>query len=108
MFDALKAQWQEFKEAKPGNRFEARYDRRRGAGSLARKIFVMGGGILVMLIGIVFLAIPGPGIPVLIIGAGLIAEESRATARVLDAMEVRIVGAGKRAQAAWRRRGKGA
>lgn len=106
MLNAIRAHWREFKKEKSGRRFESRFESRRGAGTLARKVLMMGGGIALVLVGVIFLAIPGPGIPVLIIGAGMIAGESRAAARALDALEARIVAAGKRAQAAWKKKGK--
>ena len=91
MLSAIKQRWREFKKAKPGERFEARYERRRGADGLARKILMIAGGIALIIVGVLFLAIPGPGIPILLIGAGMLAQESRSAARALDSMELAIV-----------------
>jgi hypothetical protein len=40
--------------------------------------------------GLVLCVIPGPGLPLVIIGAGLLADVSRPVARALDGLEVRI------------------
>jgi hypothetical protein len=34
--------------------------------------------------------IPGPGIPLIVIGAGLLADESRTIAHALDGLEIRL------------------
>jgi hypothetical protein len=75
----------------PGRRFQERYRRksRTERGRLARWAVVIA-GIILTLVGIFFLAVPGPGIPILAIGLALIAQESAVTARLLDRAEVRI------------------
>jgi hypothetical protein len=45
-------------------------------------------GIAMCLVGIVLLAIPGPGIPVLALGAAAVARESLRVARALDKLEL--------------------
>jgi hypothetical protein len=40
--------------------------------------------------GVVLCFIPGPGIPLVVLGAGLLADESRSIARAMDSFEVRI------------------
>ena len=40
--------------------------------------------------GVFFLAVPGPGIPILLVGLALIAQESSTLARWLDRTEVRL------------------
>jgi hypothetical protein len=37
-----------------------------------------------------FLAVPGPGIPILAVGLALVAQESKTTARLLDRAEIRL------------------
>ena len=89
-FGRLKRQWRELAAARPGNRFQQRYARRqqtrrsRFAGPLT-----MAAGVLIALFGLVMLPAPGPGMIVVLIGASLIAEESRFAARALDWSEVR-------------------
>ena len=45
---------------------------------------------MLVIVGIAFLVLPGPGIPPLILGAALIAGESLTVARGLDAVELRL------------------
>ena len=75
----------------PGQRFQDRYRRKSQTerGRLARCAVILA-GISLTLVGIFFLAVPGPGIPILAIGLALIAQESAITARLLDRAEVRI------------------
>jgi len=46
-------------------------------------------GIIVFAGGVVLCFIPGPGVPLIVIGAGLLADESRRIARAMDWMEIR-------------------
>jgi hypothetical protein len=75
----------------PGRRFQERYERRTSSerGRLARCAVVLA-GIGLTLVGIFFLAVPGPGIPILAVGLALIAQESEGTARALDRTELRL------------------
>ena len=74
-------------QSPPGQRFQDRHRRksRTERGRLARYA-----GIVLTLVGIFFLAVPGPGIPILAIGLALIAQESAVTARLLDRAELRL------------------
>lgn len=83
--------WNRFAASPPGRRFQERYRRKREnpRGRLARCGAVCA-GIVLTLAGIFFLAVPGPGIPILALGLALIAQESRAAARLLDRTEVRV------------------
>lgn len=75
----------------PGRRFQERYRRksRTGRGRMARWSTIVA-GIGLTAIGIFFLAVPGPGIPILAVGLALIAQESAVTARLLDRTEIRL------------------
>ena len=75
----------------PGRRFQDRYQRRKESdrGKLARCAAVFA-GIALTIVGVFFLAAPGPGIPILAVGLALIAQESAAAARFLDRTEVRL------------------
>ena len=77
--------------APPGRRFQERYQRRSATerGRLAR-CAALCAGVLLTLVGLFFLAVPGPGIPILAVGLALVAQESMAVARVLDNGELRI------------------
>jgi hypothetical protein len=81
--------WQELKRGKPGHRFQSRYQRANPGGGL-RKWAQIVGGLLLILAGIVFLPLPGPGLLIIAAGAFLMAEESRAAARALDWIELRV------------------
>lgn len=75
----------------PGRRFQERYQRRSQTerGRLARCAVILA-GIGLTLVGIFFVAVPGPGIPILAVGLALIAEESAVAARLLDRAELRV------------------
>jgi hypothetical protein len=91
MFERLKEYWSELGRGRPGSRFQEQYDneRRRNKSSVARggRIVV---GLLLLPIGVFFMAVPGPpGFVVIAIGAVLIAREFGFAAHVLDAVELR-------------------
>ena len=97
-----KRQWREFRRGRPGQRFEARYERSQKArstqawyGRLLKPVVAL----VLFAGGVVLCFIPGPGIPLIIIGAGLFADLSRPVARGLDWLEVRA-----RKILAWSRR----
>ena len=79
----------EITRSSPGRRFQERYRRRRGDSAWKRGGFVCA-GILLTLIGIFFLAVPGPGIPILLVGLALLAQTSATVARGLDRAEVKL------------------
>ena len=62
----------------------------------------MTAGVLIALFGLVMLPAPGPGMIVVLIGASLIAEESRFAARGLDWSEVRGRRAVRSASRIWK------
>ena len=99
MLHRLKEGWRDLKRGQPGRRFQDRYARRREAArGLAGKCALLCGGVLIVLIGIVLLPLPGPGMIVVAVGALLMAKGSRTVARMLDALELRA----RRAYSAWR------
>lgn len=74
----------------PGRRFSALYRlRRQRKPRWLRIAGVVGGGML-MLLGVLLVPTPGPGLLALLLGAGLIATESLAFARALDRLELRL------------------
>jgi hypothetical protein len=58
--------------------------------SLWKRCACVCAGVLLSLVGVFFLAVPGPGIPILAVGLALIAQESAALARWLDRAELRL------------------
>src|SRR5262245_4093622 len=75
----------EFRKSKPGQRFRDHYRRKQASSQGAFwRCAAVAAGALLFLAGIVFLAIPGPGIPILAAGAALLAQQSRSVAELLD------------------------
>jgi hypothetical protein len=91
MLGPLRRHWNQFKKSRPGRRFQDFYDRKRGSrgGALWRGGAVVLGALL-CLAGLFFMAVPGPGIPIFALGAVLIAQQSQATARLLDRAEMSL------------------
>ena len=85
--------WNRFVHAAPGQRFQERYRRNREEhrGAFKRCALVCA-GLLLSLLGVFFLAFPGPGIPILALGLALVAQESRLLARLLDRAELKMRG----------------
>ena len=83
--------WDRFVHALPGRRFRERYRRKQQEqGSAWKRCAFVIAGIALSLVGILFMAIPGPGIPILALGLALVAQESAVMARLLDRAEVRL------------------
>jgi|SRR5688572_14844850 hypothetical protein len=91
MVGPLRRHWAHFRQSRPGRRFQDFYDRKRGSrgGALWRCGAIMLGGLL-CLVGLFFMAVPGPGIPILALGTVLIAQQSQVTARLLDRAEMSL------------------
>jgi len=89
MRDLLRRHWRQFKASRPGRRFQDYYERKRDSrgGALWRCALIVCGALL-CLVGLFFMAVPGPGIPILLLGMALIAQQSRPTARLLDRAEI--------------------
>ena len=90
MVKRLKESWADLKRGRPGSRFEDQYDEhqqeKRSPLGKALRIII---GLMLFPVGVFFLAVPGPGLLVIAVGAVLIAREFRFAARFLDAFEVR-------------------
>lgn len=83
--------WDRFAHSLPGGRFQGRYRRKQQEkGSAWKRCGFACAGIVLSLIGMFFLAVPGPGIPILAVGLALIAQESAVMARLLDRAEIRV------------------
>lgn len=104
MFDGIKEEWAQLKRGKPGSRFEKQYERNgREAKSAVGRVLRIIGGLLLIPVGMFFLAVPGPGLVIIGIGAVLIAREFRFAARLLDRLEVRGRKLWKWGEQRWRR-----
>jgi hypothetical protein len=103
MLEEWKKTWQEFERAPAGERFERMYRRRKSSGSPAARIGMIAAGVLLIAGGIVFLAIPGPGLPILAFGAALIAQQFLFVARALDDVELLLRKLHRKALAFWKK-----
>lgn len=91
MFKEIAEHWDHFRHYQPGERFERYYrSRHETKRSTTKKALLIGLGILVMAAGVIFLAIPGPGLLVMLVGAALIARESLFVSRLFDRLEPRL------------------
>lgn len=93
MIGRLKEKWRKFRQGQPGRRFQERYERKRHANekrSLYWKVLQVALALGLLLIGVVFVFIPGPAILFFAIGASMLATHSRRLARLLDWTEVKI------------------
>ena len=87
MFDSLKRRTRRFMTAPSGTRFRAYHERLAQRPNLMRTLLVVGGGLILLALGMIMLVLPGPGLLVAAIGAGLIAGESMWVARLLDRID---------------------
>ena len=105
MFKELKSEWSQLKKGKPGSRFQEQYDRnRREQTSALGRVVRIVVGFLLFPVGVFFLAVPGPGLLVIAVGAVMIAREFRTAARALDVIEVRGRKAFKWIRQRWQRK----
>ena len=105
MFRRIQAQWRDLTKAKPGTRFQNRYQCRKGRrGSPFLKACYMALGAVLFVTGIILMPAPGPGVLVMFVGAGMLAEESLLVAHALDAAEVKVRRLINAAVHAWKRK----
>jgi len=93
MAQGWKQRWREFKSGRPGHRFQDRYERNHSEDSERssfRRFLKPVVGSLLLIAGIVFCLIPGPGLPLLALGACLLADVSKSVAVALDRTELAI------------------
>ena len=89
---ALRQHWQEFRQGEPGKRFQEYYERRHGEGSALLCACRLVLGVALLLVGLVMMPAPGPGMVVVALAAVMVARESRTAARCFDAIELRLRG----------------
>lgn len=91
VFDSMKQHWRQLAAARPGQRFQQRYARRQRAqrSAIATSLRMIG-GVLLVVVGLIMLPAPGPGTLIVLLGASLIAQDSRTAARTLDWLELEI------------------
>jgi hypothetical protein len=80
-----------FAQSPPGRRFEEHYWRKRHAQRAgAKRVAWIAAGVLLLVLGLVFSVLPGPGFLFLLAGLALIAQESLPVARALDRLELAV------------------
>src|SRR5687768_13988243 len=110
MVSGLKRQWGELRKGRPGHRFQERYERNREAhsGKSPQQLFQFMLGSILIGAGLVFCLIPGPGLPLILLGAALVAERSLIMARALDWSEINLRKLIRRGVIWWRHASKAA
>jgi hypothetical protein len=101
----LKKQWCDLKNGRPGHRFEDRYEankKGRSDESALRQWLQPALGIMLFAAGIFFCIFPGPGLPLLLPGAMLLAERSQRMSRALDWSELKVRSVIRRWKGWWR------
>jgi uncharacterized protein (TIGR02611 family) len=98
----IRANWEEFKSARAGTRFQARFRRRQRQGHKpVTKFFYIVVGFVLLMMGLVLIPAPGPGFLVVLPGAALIAEESYFAAHLFDTIELATRRIARKATRAW-------
>ena len=106
MLRGLKRHWRELKKGRPGRRFQDRYEEKKETHRdrpLIRQSLQPLAGAILLAAGIVFCVIPGPGLPLVFLGAAVLAERCLTLARMLDWMEVKLRNLLARAKSWWRK-----
>lgn len=85
----VKHHWKDFFRDRAGERFKHRYERTKNYGPLRRWLTLLGGGLLVV-VGLILMPLPGPGILIAAFGGAVMAGQSLRIARWLDAVEVGV------------------
>lgn len=85
MLETLRREWRTFRSERVGTRFQ-RIHRRRAARPSSRpmRIAVMLAGAILVVVGLVMIMLPGPGLLTMLVGVALIAGESLTVARLFD------------------------
>jgi uncharacterized protein (TIGR02611 family) len=92
MVEQMKWHWREFRESKPGQRFEERYRRRRQdeQGQIIWRIFLITLGAVIAVGSLVLAPLPGPGWVTVFVGLMSLGGELLPAARFLDWLEVQL------------------
>ena len=91
LLQRLSHDWSALWQAAPGHRFQELYRRRhRRRESELRRLLLLAFGGLLLLIGLLLVLTPGPGGAIAVLGALLVAGQSRRAALTLDRSELRL------------------
>ena len=80
----LRELWLELARGTPGRRFRDRYHRHDGV----RHAALLAIGVAAIIVGLILMVTPGPGLVFVGVGAALVATESRRAAELLDRLEL--------------------
>lgn len=92
MLDRFKSQWHALKRSRPGHRFQERYERNRqsrNAPKLVWRVVRVLLSVVFIVLGILFMFIPGPAIVFYAVAGALLSTDSLPVAKALDWGEVR-------------------
>jgi hypothetical protein len=106
MNSTVRQQWRQFKRARPGHRFEMRYEhhqRTGGTHAAPRRLLLWLAAVASTVIGVVLIFVPGPAVLFFLIAGGLLATESRALARCMDQIELKTRAVCEWCSRRWRR-----
>jgi uncharacterized protein (TIGR02611 family) len=92
MVEQMKRHWREFRESKPGQRYEERYCRRRQdeQGHIIWRIFLITLGAVIAVGSLVLAPLPGPGWATVFVGLMILGGELLPAARFFDWLEVQL------------------
>ena len=93
MIGKLKTLWQRFRTARPGHRFQTIYHERHKpttGGHFSRYILNIAGGVALVIVGLILVPAPGPGLLIVALGGALLAREFLVVARLLDGVEIKL------------------
>jgi hypothetical protein len=79
----------EITQSTPGRRFQEFHRKKQGDAAWKRCAY-FAAGIVLTAAGLFFMVVPGPGIPILVVGLALLAQQSATLARLLDRTEVKL------------------
>jgi uncharacterized membrane protein YbaN (DUF454 family) len=99
-FADVKQEWHHFRDDPPGERFRNHRDRMKQR-SRTHAAAAIALGVLFLMVGVVLLFIPGPGLLFIVFGLALIASHSKRLSDVLDRTEPKLRRAGHRTKAHW-------
>jgi len=104
MVEQIRRHWREFRESKPGQRFEERYRRRRQCeqGHIVWRIFLITLGAVIAVGSLVLAPLPGPGWITVLIGLMILGGELLPVARFLDWLEIQLRKLWRLVQKVWR------
>jgi hypothetical protein len=100
----LRDHLRDIKQGRPGHRFQDHYrhEKEAKAGrSSSGRIWRLVLGLAAVIVGLVLCVIPGPGLPFIFVGGGLLAAESLVVARVMDWLELRVRAVWRWARRCW-------